>query len=258
MDIPDVLSQIKTLIDSSGLAGREKKSLIRSVVKENWPELPSYSTLPSPVVEEVQKATVGTGVVLIFKENGIHKAVVVKAGTHYQGPQYKADPDLPTYMISGGFINLTKTEGSQTVPANSSKAEDPQMGAVREMEEELIDDKGEPLMKVDPSRLKPMDTKTLTFPSGERRVVIGMLLELTPQEVAIIKEHVGRMEQDETYRHAVRAHTINSETGKPEICTVSILPLKEIIEGKHTLLYPDQKSLFEKVEQYYNSAKVAR
>lgn len=226
----------------------DAKENIRRIVAAAWPGLPSYTTLCAPVVEEVQKATVGTGVVMTFKEHGIHKAVVVKAGTHYESPRYTADPAVPTYMISGGFINLTDTPGTALTPPSPGKAEDPRVGAVREVEEEMVDDQGKPVLTVDPSRLRPMDTKTLFFPkTGEHRLVIGFHLELTPEEAATVKAHVARLEGDEAYRRAVRAHTENEETGKPEICTISILPLKEIAEGRHKLLHPDQRSLFQRI-----------
>lgn len=247
----DTLSQIKTLIGELGLSNRDKQNLLQAVVAENWPELPSYSTLQTPVIEEVQKATIGTGVVLTFEEDGMRNVVLMKAGTHYKGSRYEADPSKPTYMIPGGFINLTETKGTIFTPANPAKAEDPRVGAVREMEEELVNDGGSPMLSTAPDRLKPMDTKTLTFPWGEIRVVIGFMLELTAPEVQSLKAHVARLESDANYRNAVRAHTVNSETSKPEICTVSILPLTEIIDGNHRLLYPDQKSLFKKIYEHF-------
>lgn len=192
----DINAQLDALLNMAGLDDATKKQILREAVARHWPRLPTYSTLKSPVIEEVQKATVGTGVVLTFKEHGLQKAVLMKAGTHYKSQRYEADPAKPTYMIPGGFINLTETKGTLSTPANSTKAEDPRVGAVRETEEELVDNTGKPLLAIDPSRLTPMDTKTLTFPWGERRVVIGFMLELSPGEIQTVKNHVDRLDSD--------------------------------------------------------------
>ena len=241
----ELIVQIKALVDAAKLTALQRKDLLRAVVAQNWPEPTNDWQLKTPIIEETQKASLGTGVVLTFKEHGVQKAVMLKVGSHYQGPRYAADPSDPTYMIAGGFLNLIK-------------GEDPQVGVVRETGEELVDDKGNPILTIHPDRLKPMDTKTLTFSSGERRVVIGFMLELSPAEAQTIKAHVSRLENDDEYRRAVREHTKNPDTGKPEVCTVSILPLKEVLDGKHKLLHKDQMSLFKKIDEHLNSAEVIR
>ncbi|NCY24478.1 MAG: hypothetical protein EBX37_06340, partial [Alphaproteobacteria bacterium] len=207
--------------------------------------------------EEVQRASVGAGVGITFREHGVQKVVLMQAGDHYIGPFHDGDRSKPKYMIPGGFINLTETTGTRLVAADA-KPEDPRVGAVRETEEELIDDKGKPLLTIDPARLKAMDAKSLAFRNGDRHVALGFLLELTPDEAKVLKAHAERMESDKAYHRAVREHTINPDTGKPEACTVKILPLKEVVEGKHALLYPDQKTLFERIDEHLNATEVRR
>lgn len=256
--IEDVAARIAAIIDDANFSDAQRKELLKTLVEKHSPKLPPYSTLPFPVIEEVQKATVGTGVVAVFKEHGVQKALLMKAGTHYQNSRYAADPATPTYMIPGGFINLTQTEGTLLTKPDDKRAEDPRTGAIRELEEELVNDQGQALLSIDPARLKPMDTKTLTLPWGERRVVIGFMLELDAGEAATLRSHVQRLEGDEAYRHAVRAHTVNDETDKPEVCAPCIQPLKEVVEGKHILLYPDQRSLFAHIAQALNSTEISR
>ena len=163
------IEEIKAIFNKAGLKGKDLKDALRETVRELWPDLPKWSTLDGAIIEEVQKASVGSGVVLTFEENGVHKAVLAQAGLHYK-PRGHNGPMLPSYMILGGFINLTSTEGSSRVPA-SKDPEDPRIGAAREIEEEFKKPDGSPLLSVDPSRLKPMDTKTLTFRNGERHLV---------------------------------------------------------------------------------------
>ena len=179
--------------------------------------------------------------------------MVVKPGTHYKSARYLADPDQPVHMLAGGHVNLKETPGIGVVPANQKQAEDPNVGAVREIEEEIVDDKGKPVLKnIDPARLKVMHIKTLTPPSGESHLVIAYKLELTPEEASTITAHVAKLESDENYRRAARGHTKNPETGEPEICTVAIHPLKEVAEGQHTLLQEGQRILFKKVYEEEN------
>ncbi len=204
---------------------------------------------------EVATATVGTGVVPVFRdEKGALQAVVVRPGTHYKSKNYKADPDSPYTMIAGGFINLTTTEGVPGIfEARADKAEHPREGAVREMFEEIKDDQGNSLLVPNPERLKPLDTKTITFAvTGEKRVVIGFAFEMNAKEIEVIKAHVERVRNEPGYRRACRVHTINPMSGEPEVCQVDILSLEEIAHSNHTLLHPDQLSLFRLAYEEYS------
>lgn len=247
----ETLAQINEAIKRLGLDPQAQKAFLRQAINESWPGLPVFSTLQHPQIMEVQTATVGTGLVPIMDINGVPHALMMKAGTHYQGKFYSADPAIPTYMIAGGFINLTTTEATAIMPANPGKGEHPRIGAVRELEEEFVDPDGKPILQLHADLLQPMDTLTLTFPSGERRVVIGFSVDLGEQDIDTVRAHVAKLAGDRDYRHAVRAQTVNPDTGRPEICTAAILPLREIVAGQHNLLYPDQVSLFQRINAHY-------
>lgn len=224
-----------------------RREVLEGLVGITWGPLPPYSTLSRPEISEVAKATVGTGIVPIFKhpESGEWHAVVVRPGTHYQGSRYAADPSHPYTMIAGGFINLTYA--LSPAAEKLSRAEHPQEGAVRELREEIKDSQGASLLEVSPDRLRPVDTLTLSFKSGEKRVVIGYLLELSDEETTRILAHTKKTQEDPSYRRACRGHTLNAESGKPEVCQVDVLPLAKLIDEATTLLHPDQRSLFNKL-----------
>jgi hypothetical protein len=227
-----------------------RQEVLRKLVGESWGELRPYSTLRMPEISVVAKATVGTGVVPVFRHPVTKEwhAIVVRPGTHYQGPRYAADPAEPYFMIAGGFINLSKVpEVPGLIAGQSLRAEHPAEGAVRELTEEILDSNGAPLLQPAPERLYPVDTLTLSFPSGEKRVVIGFRLELEPDEAARILAHTERVRTDPTYRRACRNHTINSETGKPEICQIDIVPLGELAKPETKLLHRDQKGCSRKL-----------
>ncbi|MBU0858543.1 MAG: adenylyltransferase/cytidyltransferase family protein [Alphaproteobacteria bacterium] len=247
----DNLDRVTKIIKEAGLQGRALKDFLRTVVRGSWPDMPPWTTLPDgPVIEEVQKASFGSGVVLTFVEGGVRKAVLGQAGEHYRNPHDKA-PWPDSYTIPGGFINLSATTGSTFVPP-STAPEDARTGAAREVEEEFKLPDGSPLLAIDPARLKPMDTKTIAFANGEKRVVMGLMLELTRDEVKRVKAHVAKLAADPAYRAAVAVQTVNDASGKPEVCDVKIIDLAAAVDGRCNLLHKDQQSLFAMVQAHFD------
>ena len=242
----ELLTQITALIQGAQLDDRARKALLGQVVAENWGPLPVWSTLNKPAIKEVETATAGSGIVITFVEDGVRKVLLGEAGEHYANA-------LNALMIAGGFINLTDTEGSTLVPAVKGTPESGFVGAAREGEQEFKTDDGQPLLVIDPTRLKLMDTNTLAFPSGEKRVVLGLMLELTADEITTVKKHVKRIAQDAVYRAAVAQHTTNEHSGKPEVARVGIYNLDDVAAGNHALLHRDQLSLFRKVQQHFGA-----
>ncbi len=224
-----------------------RREVLRALVAGCWGALPPYSTLAAPEVSEVARATVGTGVVPVFRhpESGQWCAVVVRPGTHYQGPRYAADPRCPYFMIAGGFINLSDSVSSHD--GVTKRAEHPAEGALRELMEEIVDPSGTPILQPSPDRLVPVDTMTLSLRGGEKRVVIGFLLELNVEETSRILSHVSRTQADAHYRALCRERTINQESGHPEICQVDVQSLGELVRPELNLLHPDQRHLFDRV-----------
>lgn len=241
--LPD---DIHTLVRQSGLQGRALKDALRAAVAKSWPDLPPWTTLQSPVIEEVQKAGVGSGVAVVFNDDGVWKTLVGLAGDHYK-PRDAAT--MPTaYMIPGGFINLSRTPGSSQVPP-AAQPEDGRTGAAREVEEEFRLPDGSPLLSIDPARLSPVDTKTLLLPGDQCRVVMGFMLVLTADEVKTAKLHIELCAARPAYAAAAAAQSINHDTGKPEVAALSIFRLDDVAAGKVPLLHQDQQSLFELTRQ---------
>ena len=219
------------------------KNEIRALVVKNWGPLPPYSTLAAPLIEEVQKASAGSGAILTFMTYGKRKVVLAEAGSHYGvGPG--------RFMIFGGHLNLTSTPGSLLVQP-SDAPESPRGAAAREIEEEMVDQHGKPLIAVDPDRLWPIDCKTLRFKSGEVRLVIGMVLDLTHDEAALVSGHVLGLGENEALRDCVSRQTINEDTGLPEVRSTAIFDLSDIVDGKVDLLHQDQLSLFKLAKEYF-------
>lgn len=249
-----VFDRVKAVLRraSQELTPNQMKDLLKAVVAEHWPDMPGYTTLQKPAIEELHKSTVSTGLVLTFNEKGKQQVVLLDAGEHYSArkkklPTHKDNPEKPAYMLPGGYINLTKTTGTQLVKPDADKGEDPRVGAVRELEEEVRDDQGNAILHIAPERLKVMDAKTITMGTHERMLALGFMVELDNKEVLAIKRHVARLQSDAVYKQAASDRTFNSESGKPEVSDVAILPLSEVMDKKHDLLQPGLMSLFENV-----------
>ncbi|MCB0353912.1 MAG: hypothetical protein KDD64_10320 [Bdellovibrionales bacterium] len=243
------------LSDSSlaSLPGNLKRELALELLTGLWGDLPSFSNLVAPEVSVVKKASVGTGIVPIFRHPETNEwcAVVQRPGTHYLSERYPAEKETPFYMIAGGFINLASSPGIENVlSGNPARGEHPAEGALRELAEELVGERGEPLLTPEFERFLPMDALTLSFPNGERRVVIGYAVELNREETDRILSHVDRLNRDQEYRRTCRKHTVNPDSGEPEVCRADIVPLSELVDDSTALLHTDQRSLFRRIDDY--------
>lgn len=241
------LSELQAVWDrhAHNLSEDEQKRLLSMLVESNYPGLPCYSTLDGAIIEETQKASVSGGAVLTYFDEmtNTRKVVMVKAGAHY-----RVDDDR--YMVPGGFTNLSIREGSSYVAEDDERPETVFMSTAREIEEELRAYDGSPLIPVDPERLKLIDTNTLSFPTGEKRVVMGMVLELTKAELRIIQEHIARLQHDESYRIVTSSFTTNDNSKLPEAHSIEILELDDFLYGRRQLMHPDQLPLMHKAKAF--------
>jgi len=241
--IEEIKDGINLLLDDPDLGEEERKTILTDIVRENWWPLSRWANLDGAVISDVEKATVGSGVAMLFREDGVRKILLLQAGPHYPRAA-----NTVLYTIPGGFNNLIYTKGSSQV-SPTKKPENPRIAAAREVEEELQTAEG-PLFSIDPDRLRPMDTDLIVLPWGEKRIVLGLMMELTADEVTKAKQHVQRLASDASYKEAAAARTINDETGKPEVIGAAIFDLDAAAAGHCPLLHEDQRSLFRAVKAY--------
>lgn len=242
-----LLNEITNLIQSSNSNREQRRNLLREIVGINWGQLPTWSTLDYPEIEVVQKATVGSGAVFVYRSvdsAGVYTDHVLLAEA---GPHYKKEG--PLYMIPGGFMNLSRTPGSSLVDA-SDNPESPRNALARECEEELKNADGSPLFKINPNRFIPMDMNTIRLPWGETRVVLGSIYVMKKYEFEHAKAHVAKLQSDDDYRDAVATQTINPDSGLPEVASLAIVDLDDIVKGGVRLLHADQLSLFDALHNY--------
>ncbi len=256
---------LEDLIAKHNLQGPQLKEFFRKAVKENWPGFPSFSTYSTdakdgPHIHETPTSSIGSGAVLTWKRNGVRKVLMGEAGGHYHELQLRnpknTAPPVDSFTIPGGFITLAYTKGSSLVPA-SDQPENAYAAAAREIEEEFRLPDGSPLLKIDPARLKIMDTVSMGG-NGNYMTVMGFMYELNEDEIDIVEEHVHRLETDPDYYDACAFATVNDETKLPEICDKKIFDLDDITAGNVNLLHKDQHSLFEQVQKYFEELETPK
>ncbi len=222
-----------------------RRKLLHMVTARMYGSLPPYSTLKAPQIVDVEAVPVASGTALVFKDSDIMKIILVRAGAHYQ----ETANGKTLYMIPGGFLNLTETPGSSLV-APSSEPESPEIGAARKIEKKLCDADGAPLLQIDPARLIPMDTLTLSPQEKKKQVVVGNMLLLAADEVAQIASHISRAQADPSYRSMASARTANPSSGLPEVAEIGVFDLAQAAGDKLPLLHRDQLSLFRRISEY--------
>lgn len=247
MENKQIKESLSSLIKNSGLEGADLKVLLRDVVAAHWPNLPVWSTLNAPLIEEVQKTNLGACVCMVFTEGGVQKVVIAQAGTHYKQTR---DGGV-FFILPGGFANLSRTPGSTLVPPDD-KPETARIAAAREAEEELKNSDGSALIAVDPERLIILDSVTLVFPNGDRLVANGSIMHLSDDEVVLVKNHIHAMQTDPAYKAAVLGHTVNEDTNLPEVGDLHILDLNDLADRKYPLIHSDQQSLFIQARAYFD------
>lgn len=171
---------------------------------------PSYSTLSTPALQTVKTAAVGSFVICYGYEPGKREPVIalIKRGD-------KGREGEDRFGVLGGYTDL----GAET-----TAGEQPNEGAVRELMEEARNDHGEPVISPRPDRLKLLasgiDYRNPTLPVQYN----GHMLELTARELATLKTHSQKLQEDPDYREAANRHT------EGEVADLRILPLSEVLK----------------------------
>jgi|GEM_PF-2137748 len=176
--------------------------------------MPHYSTLSSPALHNVKTATIGSCVLCYGQDTGTPRTqnkepqvVIIQRGDKGKGGE-------PRYGVLGGYSDLgTETTGG----------EQPKAGATREVCEEAVNDQGKPVFTPDPKRMKLM-TSGVDYRVPKLPVAYSChVLELSAQEMATVKEHCRKLENDAGYRAAVQSHSHR------EVLDMKVMPLSQAL-----------------------------
>lgn len=179
-------------------------------------------------IDSVMKSEVGVAVLMTYVENGERHVLLCQSGAHYfkSGEGFSEDTFPERYSYPGGFANLVEREGSFFVKTQKG-AESPEEAGAREVEEEIVDDQGRPVIFVDPVRLKPLDHDIVINKYGKPIVVCSMYYDLALNEVSKLKNHIAKLEESDVYRQACAEHTKSPASGLPEVHTTRFATIHE-------------------------------
>lgn len=204
---------------------------------------PWSNTNGRAVISNVSKAEIGGILLLTYFEADERQILLCKTGPHYHrdkdGQAPVTYPDKYTY--SGGFVNPEEHEGSSLVQ-KSNIPESPEAGAAREIEEEIRNLDGSPVLEIDPKRAMTIDHQMVRNLFGEPILLCGMLYNLTSEEVSTLKTHMENLKCKE-YREQCMAHTVSPYTCLEEVSDLRFFTMEEILKGDVDFLHAGQEWL---------------
>ena len=152
------------------------------------------------------------------------------------------------YGVFGGYTNADFVMHGEIM--DKSRGEQPEEGALREMNEELLDDKGKPILDIAEDRLNHVISCN-DYSKRPGTAVTGFTLRLTPDEFSAVKAHSESMENKLDYRNAVRA------ASGGEVKQVLIMPLETILAMRENqFTHPHEFKAIQKIakemEKYHH------
>jgi hypothetical protein len=106
------------------------------------------------------------------------------------------------YGVFGGYTNADIVVHGE-IP-DKSRGEQPEEGALREMNEELLNDEGKPILDIAEDRLNHV-ISCKDYRKRPGTAVRGFTLRLTTDEFIAVKAHSGSMASKPDYRNTVQA-----------------------------------------------------
>jgi hypothetical protein len=212
-----LVSALKSLKDA--FPGLSDRAIIEGpLARHVLGELPHWSSLDTHRLTNVMTALRGAFVLCWWKDADNETQVVIGARPK------KGDMNDVEYNASGGgFANLDFTEASAHHPA-SGEGEQPAQTAARELCEEVRDDKGMPVLDLDPARFIMVSggvDNRQQLKGGEPTDWYGHTVELTPGEAQTITRHCDRLAHDPAYLKACQ------DASHGETAFIKVMSLKD-------------------------------
>ena len=201
-------------------------------------------------IDSVMKGEVGVAVLMTYVENGERFVLLCQSGAHYFKDQPNEGEMPEKYSYPGGFANLVECEGSFFVN-KKNVPEEPEQAGAREVEEEIVDDQGNPVIYVDPQRCKPLDHDIVSNKFGKPIVVCSMYYNLTPNEVGALKGHLEKLANSEEYRAKCAEFTKSPASGLPEVHTAKFVRVHDAAM-KIPFLYDGQEEHIRRLIRHEN------
>ena len=249
---------LRALFDEHGAATSEQQlALLRASIPQAipslikpWSNVTDADGHPAVDITSVGKAELGVPVLMTYVENGERQILLCQSGPHYF--RHENFEDMPErYSYPGGFANLVECEGSSFVTPKP-RAEEPEEAGAREVEEEIRDADGKPVIYVDPERCHPLHHDIVTNKAGDPIILSSVFYMLSPIEVQRLKAHIHRLEESESYRKACAEHTKSHDSGLAEIHTVKFFSVHDAMT-RVPFLYPGQEEHVRRLVKHENA-----
>lgn len=220
------------------------------------PEAPSPLEATPGVVQGFHKASC---IFPYFKRSNDIMVVLAVAGDHYFNTPHDHNAE-PLHTLFGGFREVDDSpeplldvmkesvqDRWRRLFKTTYKAANKE--GRRELHEELCDEKGNSLFPrlLNSSKIRPFTERSAIIKrNGSEHVLIvsSFAPELTQKEIEKLETHIKRIDTDPDYHAKVMQNTINPHSGKPEIYKPVVVNLKDVLDGKYTLLHKGHRDLF--------------
>jgi hypothetical protein len=205
--------------------GRDPKDVFaKELATEVYGPRPVWSTRDDYQISASTRMNVGNFLIPFHvahaarnRDRGRHDEVFIV----FQKRADKGPRNEDRYGALGGYINADYVaHGGKVI--DRSRGEQPEEGALREMNEELVDDQGEPILDIAAARIAHVHA-SCDYRIRPGTVVQGFEVRLTNREFAAVKAHSGRMANDPGYAMAVR------QASHGEVNEILVRPLRDVV-----------------------------
>ncbi len=210
--------------------------------------LPPYSNLNTHNVTNVTTAAIGSFVLCHARDPASQERVIVIIKRGDKGAKGE-----DRFGVPGGYINLDFTEASTYVHV-SPWGETPPQGAIRELREEILDATGLPILDIDPARLSVVKTGVdyrAVEKGGLPVQYNGHAVELTPKELALVQNHIAKLQSDPEYKTYVQTRSAGEVA---DVMLISLskaaqMPTSQFTHPHESAAIQELRSIFEPKRQ---------
>ncbi len=205
--------------------GRDPKDVFaKELATEVYGPRPRWSTRDDYQVNGTTRMNAGNFLIPHFADPTVRNPDSGRQGEVFVVFQKRADKgphNEDRYGALGGYINADYVARNGKV-IDRSRGEQPEEGALREMNEELLDNKGKPILNIAAVRLEHLHA-SCDYRRRPGTVVQGFEVKLTDQEFAAVKRHSVRMANEPAYARAVR------KASHGEVKEILVNPLRDVV-----------------------------
>ncbi len=239
----------KTMMDklsqmiNSAFPDKNKTEIIQELAKNVLGPLPGYSNRENYQITNVTGLAPGSFLIPYHIDKTQRNTDSGRNGLPMIFMQRRSDKLSIGKGVYGAFGGYTNVDDN---PAKNSKKEQPNEGAIRELGEEVVNDKGNPVIEPVPSRLKLLCAGN-DYRPNPAVAYTGFSLELDKTEIKALTSHIQKMQTEPNYKTKVQ------EASHGEVAEIMSMPINEVLKlGKESFAHPHE---FDAIQELANQLK---